>query len=239
MLGFLVALGLSWLLLWFFGREPITRLGIRPTGRRLAEFGMGTLVMGVLCAITFLAQAHFTRITHGLNPDYDLWGAIEAIGWTLRATLFEELLFRGALLYLLIRKLGTTRACLASAVAFGIYHWFSYEMLGGPIIALVYVFLLTGAAGFMFALAFAKTKSLYASTGLHFGWIVVSIVVFSSGPLGNQLLLPQGEAAPLDGWLTLVNFLWQAVAVPGMVILALRKWWPPIEEEPPVAGQSD
>jgi len=59
--------------------------------------------------------------------------------------------------------------------------------------------------------------------GLHFGWIVVSIVVFSVGPLGNQLLIPEGEAVELGGWTTLLFFLWQAAVTPGIVTWYLLK----------------
>jgi hypothetical protein len=121
------------------------------------------------------------------------------------------------------KKIGVFWACLISAIAFGIYHWFSYGLIGGRIIPMIYVFLLTGAAGWMFAFAFAKTKSLYVSIGLHFGWILMSIVVFSEGPLGNQWFIPTGEKVEHGGWPTLLFFVWQAIVTPGIVIWYLVK----------------
>jgi hypothetical protein len=88
---------------------------------------------------------------------------------------------------------------------------------------MMYVFLLTGAGGWMFAYAFAKTKSLFAPLGLHFGWIVVSIVVFSSGPLGNSLYVLKEDAGELGGWAQLLFFLWQTVFIPVMVSWYLTK----------------
>ena len=41
--------------------------------------------------------------------------------------LYEELLFRGYLLYQAMRLLGARRAVLLDAAAFGVYHWFSYD----------------------------------------------------------------------------------------------------------------
>ncbi|NNK76373.1 MAG: CPBP family intramembrane metalloprotease, partial [Maribacter sp.] len=79
--------------------------------------------------------------------------------------MFEELIFRGAILYILIKKIGVNWACIISAIAFGIYHWFSYQMFGRGMIPMIYVFLLTGAAGWMFAYAFARTRSIYAPLG--------------------------------------------------------------------------
>lgn len=70
----------------------------------------------------------------------------------------------------------------------------------------------------MFAYAFARTKSIYAPLGLHFGWIVMSIVVLSEGPLGNSLFLIEGETIELGGWEQLLFFLWQTMIIPIVVV---------------------
>lgn len=223
MVGVLVVFILSWLILWFVSKEHITVLGIKPNRRRLKEFSMGLVLMSILCTIHFLGQSYFKEISYTQNADYGIWDSLNGIWWTLKATLFEELIYRGAILYLLIKRIGIVKACIISSIAFGIYHWFSYDMFGRGIIPMIYVLLVTGAGGWMFAYAFAKTKSLYASIGLHFGWIVVSIVVFSAGPLGNQLFIVEGEVVELGGWTTLLFFLYQAVIVPGIVTWYLIK----------------
>jgi membrane protease YdiL (CAAX protease family) len=102
--------------------------------------------------------------------------------------LFEELIFRGALLYLAIGKFGVKTACTLSAVCFGAYHWFTYNLFGSPV-QMVIVFLMTGIFGFTLAYAFAKTKSIYLPVGLHLGWNLFTIVVFSNGPLGQQIFI--------------------------------------------------
>ena len=50
---------------------------------------------------------------------------------------------------------------LIDAAAFGMYHWFSYGVVGNPV-AMIYVFLLTGAFGLMWARAFVVTGSVAA-----------------------------------------------------------------------------
>ena len=75
----------------------------------------------------------------------------------------------------------------------------------------------------MFAYAFARTRSIYAPLGLHFGWIVISIVVFSEGPLGNSLFAIEGEAKELGGWEQLLFFLWQTVIIPVFISCYLVK----------------
>ena len=88
---------------------------------------------------------------------------------------------------------------------------------------MAYIFLVTGAGGWMFAFAFAKTKSLYAPVGLHFGWNVITAVVFSSGPIGPQWLLEQGEAVAKSEWYTLLFFSLQAIVAPGLVTWYLQR----------------
>jgi hypothetical protein len=126
--------------------------------------------------------------------------------------LYEELIFRGALLYILIKKLGVKTACLTSAIGFGVYHWFTSGAMGNPL-QMTFVFVMTGIWGAMFAMAFARTKSLYLPIGLHFGWNFISTVIFSQGPLGIQLLNGSG-GQKLGGALSVIVFLFQLSAVP-------------------------
>ncbi len=217
MLGLIVVFVISWLLLWLFLKSHITALGIFPNVQRLKLFAIGLVVMAVFCVINILGQAYFTEVNYIRNPNYGFSEALNGTWWTFKAALLEELLFRGAILYILIKKIGMNWGCLLSAIAFGIYHWFSYEMFGRGFIPMAYVFLLTGAAGWMFAYAFAKTQSILVPLGLHFGWILMSIVFFSSGPLGDSLWLPDGEGVPLEAGSQLLFFIWQTLFVPGII----------------------
>ncbi len=227
MVGILVVLILSWILLRWVAAQPITALGILPTPRRILEFTVGFVVMAVFAAINFVGQAHFQEIGYALNPDYGFRELLTGSWWITRAVLFEELVFRGAILLLLIKYVGVVRACVLGALAFGIYHWFSYGLLGGRLVVMIYVLLVTGSAGWMFSYAFARTRSLYTPLGLHLGWNVVAVVVFSTGPIGAQLLMPQGTAADIGGWATLLFFVLQAVVLPGLVTWYLLKRYRP------------
>ena len=223
MIGLLVVFLLSWLLLRFVAREPITVLGITPSTRRLKEFLVGGLFMAGMGVLNFLWQAHLKQVAYRLNPDYGVGSMLGGSFWVLKAVVLEELVFRGALLYLLIRFIGAIRACLLGSLLFGVYHWFSYEVFGSRLILMAYVLLVTGAGGWMFSYAFAKTRSLYAPIGLHLGWNLVAAVVFSSGPIGEQLLLPHGEAAPVSDGFTLLFFALQAIVAPGLVTWHLAR----------------
>jgi membrane protease YdiL (CAAX protease family) len=217
MLGIVVVIAVSWAIIWVIAREHITVLGVIPNARRLKEFAAGFLLTAFVCAINLLWQSYFKEISYSANPAYGLLEALNGIWWTVKAVLFEELVYRGVILYLLIRKTGVVKACLLDALIFGIYHWFSYEMFGRGIVPMIYVLLVTGAGGWMFAYAFARTKSLFAPFGLHLGWNTVAIVVFSSGPIGSQWLIPTDAPIEMGGWATLLFFLLQVFVAPGIV----------------------
>ena len=231
MIGLLVVFLVSWILLHRVFREPLAVLGLAPTRRRLRELVVGMLFMASVAVVNFLGQAHLKEISYELNPDYGLGKLLGASFWVFKAVLLEELVFRGALLFLLIRFLGPIRACVLSSIAFGVYHWFSYEVFGSRFILMAYVFLITGAGGWMFAYAYAKTRSLYAPTGLHLGWNLVTALVFSSGPVGDQLFVEQGEATAWNEWFTLLFFALQAIVAPGLVTWYLARCYRPVEAE--------
>ncbi len=235
----LAVVPLSWLLLHKLRGESITVLGFLPSARRLRELLAGMLFMAGVGVVNFVGQAYCKEVGYARNPDYGLGQMLGGSFWVLQAVLVEELVFRGALLYLLIRWIGTVRACLLSAFLFGVYHWFSYEVLGERLILMAYILLVTGAGGWMFAYAFAKTRSLYAPTGLHLGWNLTTAVVFSSGPLGDQWLVQTGEEVPWNEWFTLVFFCLQAVVAPGLVTWYLaRRYRPSADARDPVAAAS-
>ena len=212
MAGLLVELIISWLLLWIFFKKSLLVLGIAPTQSRLFNFLFGILTAAVCCTLYYLSFVFFTTNRWTLNHAFTGQKLLAGSWWTLNSVLYEELIFRGALLYILIKKLGARTACIISAICFGVYHWFTSGALGNPV-QMTVIFIMTGIWGAMFAMAFAKTKSLYLPIGLHFGWNFMSTVIFSNGPLGNQLLIISG-GQKLGQALSAVVFIFQVVAVP-------------------------
>ena len=227
MIGLVVSILISWFLLRRVARAPITVLGLTPDRRRVTECLVGMTFMAVVAVINFTWQAHFKEVSYRINPDYGFLDFLGGSFWIVKAVIFEELAFRGALLYLLIKRIGIVPGCLLSSIAFGIYHWFSYGIFGSRLVLMVYVFLVTGCGGWMFAFAYARTKSLFAPVGLHLGWNLVTALVFSSGPIGNQWLIQQGEAVELGGWTTLLFFSLQAIVAPGIATWFLQTRYAP------------
>jgi hypothetical protein len=128
-----------------------------------------------------------------LNPDLTTTLVSKGVWWHLKSVLFEELIFRGVLLYLLIKKLGALKGIIISAIAFGIYHWFSHEVIGHPA-QMAVTFLTTGIMGLLYAYGYAKTFSLYVPVAIHFGWNFTKGFIFSEGPIGNGIFVQTGVA---------------------------------------------
>lgn len=222
MIGLFIQLAISWLLLWFFDKSNLSALGFNPTKERLLHFIFGFLIAALCFTIYCLTTTYLTNSHWALNGEYTAWDFMASLWWTINSVLFEELIFRGALLYILIKKIGIKKACLISSMAFGIYHWFSFGVLGNPI-QMIYVFFSTGLWGFMYAFSFTKTKSLYLPIGLHLGWNLFNIVIFSQGPLGKQLLIHDANGHLLNGLPSIALTLFQLIALPVLVYMYLKR----------------
>jgi len=221
MIGLLIALLASAILLWLYDKSTLLVLGFKPTKRRGRDFTFGFIMSAALCAICLYLIASVSKTTLKVNPGYTSITFFNSSYYMLKSVLTEELLFRGALLYIAIKKLGIKNACILSSVAFGIYHWFSYGIWGN-VVQMIYIFVLTGIGGLLFAYAFALTKSLYLPTGLHLGWNLVSVVIFSQGPLGDQWLTSSG-GGPLSGGWTAIFFIYQITLLPLTTYLYLQR----------------
>lgn len=186
--GLLVELAISWIILLLVEKKDLRVLGITPTKDRGIQLLVGLSVAAACCAFYFFIQTILSGSSWSNNPSFNVAKFFSGSWWTLQSVLYEELIFRGALLYIAIKKIGVKKACILSAVCFGIYHWFAMGAFGNWIF-MAYLFIGTGIMGYVFALAYAKTNSLYLPTGIHFGWNLVTNIIFSQGPIGQQLLI--------------------------------------------------
>ncbi|MDQ1858787.1 CPBP family intramembrane glutamic endopeptidase [Chryseobacterium sp. WLY505] len=215
MIGIIIELIISWLLLKFIAKQDLSVLGFKPNPTRLVHWSTGFLLAAAICSLYHIMTTAFINNGWILNKQLTLSAALTGIWWVLKSVLFEELLFRGALLYLAIEKWGMTKACLLSAACFGIYHWFSYNAFGNPF-QMGIIFGMTAIFGWMLAISFAKTQSLYLPIGLHLGWNLFNIIVFSNGPLGQQIFM-KANINHLEGIPSLLIFLFQILALPVLI----------------------
>ncbi|MFD0762853.1 CPBP family intramembrane glutamic endopeptidase [Lutibacter aestuarii] len=220
MIGILVAIAISWLLLYLIEKKSILALGLLPIGKRLKQFLIGFLITGMLCVLVQYLESYLKSSNWVLNNDITSVIILKSFWWDLKSVLIEELIFRGALLYIFIQKIGSRKGILISAIAFGIYHWFSYGVLGNAM-AMILVFIGTGLMGYAWAWAFSKSKSIMLSFGLHLGWNFIYNTIFSKGPLGELFLISRG-GNELTDWASLLNFISGLVVVPVLVLIYVR-----------------
>lgn len=220
MIGIFVALAISWILLYLFEKENILVLGFLPVTKRLGQFFMGFIITGILCVLVQYFEAYVKSSTWILNENITSGLILTSFGWDFKSVLTEELIFRGAILYILIQKIGSKKSILISAIAFGIYHWFSFGVLGN-VMAMIFVFFGTGLMGYAWAWAFSKTKSIILPSGLHLGWNFIHNTIFSKGPLGELVLISQG-GNELTDWTSLWNFASGLIIAPALVIVYIR-----------------
>lgn len=220
MIGILVAITISWLLLFLIEKKNILVLGFLPIAKRLQQFFIGFIITGILCILVQYLESYLKSSEWLLNENISGRIVLKSFYWDVKSVLTEELIFRGAILYILIQKLGSRKSILISAIAFGIYHWFSFGVLGN-VLAMILVFIGTGLMGYAWAWAFSKSKSIMLPFGLHLGWNFVHNTLFSKGPLGELVLISQG-GTELTDWTSLLNFVSGLIIVPVFVLIYVR-----------------
>ncbi len=194
MLGLLVILLISWGLLFLFEKKNLGALGIVPTPRHLAQLLVGFAIIVVICSVLVYIETLLKAVQwefKGFRPKI----FFKALIYHTKSALTEDLVFRGVLLYILIRRLGYLWAILLSALCFGVYHVFSYGITAERWILIGYVVLITGFTGYVWAYAFYKTKSIYIGLGLHIGYNILMSCFYESQPYGELLF---GELAKTD-----------------------------------------
>lgn len=60
--------------------------------------------------------------------------------------------------------------------------------------------------------------------GLHLGWNLFNIVIFSQGPLGQQFLINSNSGQLLTGFPSIGLQLFQLIALPIIVFIYLKKY---------------
>lgn len=188
MLGIFVQLLISWIIIWFFEKGNLDVLGFYPNRKRFLGFALFFIVTALCSSSDYFMRMLLAKEAWVFNPKLSAGLILTGTWWNIKSVFFEELIFRGVLLYILIKKLGSTKAIIISSIAFGIYHWFSHEVIGQPLPMLI-TFLTTGLMGLVYAYGYAKTFSLYIPIAIHLGWNLVRSVIFSETVIGEQLLV--------------------------------------------------
>lgn len=222
MLGLVVILAVSQLLLYIFQRKSLLVLGPTPLRVRIFEFFMGFMLATVLALITVVADTAALHIVWSHN-----FSSLSLLGssfiYHLRSALTEDLLFRGAVLYILYKRFNIHSATLAMALAFGIYHWFSYGMLEGNVnlVALIFVMITTGANGYVWGYTYLRTGSVIMPLAMHTAWNFVLTLFYETQPYG-ELLFEGNANMSMNEWTSLALSLFKGIFPPLLMWICVR-----------------
>lgn len=199
MLGLLVIIVISWVLLHLIEKKNIEALGIIPTRKRSVHFFIGFTIMIVICLISIFIESFILKVVWKQNDTINYLSIFDSFIYHLRSALTEDLVFRGAILYIFIQRIGTRKAILLSAFVFGVYHIFSYGMINSSLIAILYIIIITGFTGYVWAYTFDKTKSIMMGLGFHLGYNFLMSMFYENQPYG-QLIFQEISKTSLIDW---------------------------------------
>ncbi len=221
MLGLLVIIVISWLLLYVIERKNIEALGVIPNAKRMAQFFIALVFIMLIGLLNVYIESIVLKVDWILQPSINYDSIFNAVIYHFKSALTEDLVFRGAILYILIIRLGAKWAILISALFFGVYHVFSYGMTGDRIIAIIYVVLVTGFVGYVWAYTFYKTKSIMMALGFHLGANLINTFFFQSQPYG-ELIFYEISRVEVKGWDWLCFYLFKGL-FPALLTLIFVK----------------
>ena len=225
MLGIVVIIFLSWVLLFYFDNgNNLKALGCNPIKKRVLEFPKGILIIIPLIGLISLLDSIVFKLQWGVST-FDMGKLLGSFRYHLISATTEELLFRGAILIILFHKLGIKWSMAISSIAFGVYHIFSYGMLNGNIIPMIYVFFITGMMGLAFSWAYIKSNSILLPLGIHFGWNFFNTLFKDLQPYGEILFTITG-GNELNEWSSLFYSLFTGLFPPVALIIIINKIYP-------------
>jgi hypothetical protein len=177
---------ISWLLIWFFTKGNLTVLGLTPTTERLKYFLILFIVSGIISASSFLLRMYIAQEVYVLTPSLTISSVLLETWYQFRSVLTEELICRGALLYILIKKAGQTKAIVITSLFFAVLHWFNAGVWGN-LTQMIIIFMFTFAMGLLLAFSYAKTYSILIPFAIHFGWNLTQNYIFPDTANGNHI----------------------------------------------------
>jgi membrane protease YdiL (CAAX protease family) len=188
MLQLIGLLTISWLMIWLFEKGNLSVLGLTPTKNRLKYFTILFMVSAILSASTFLLRMYIAKEEYTISQTLTTKSVLLETWYQFRTVLTEELLCRGALLYILIKKIGQTKAVIISSIIFAILHWINVGVWGNLTQMLV-VFAFTFAMGLLLAFSYSRTFSLLIPFAIHYGWNLTQNFIFPDSATSNHILI--------------------------------------------------
>lgn len=179
-------LAISWLLVWLFEKGNLSVLGLVPSKGTLKYFTILFIVSAIISATAFLLRMYFAKEAYTITPSLTARSVLLETWYQFRSVFTEELLCRGVLLYILIKKAGPVKAIIISSVLFAVLHWINAGVWG-DLTQMIIVFSFTFAMGLLLAYAYARTFSILIPFAIHFGWNLVQNYIFPGTATGNHI----------------------------------------------------
>ncbi|HAD14348.1 MAG TPA: hypothetical protein DCF33_18150 [Saprospirales bacterium] len=187
-LGLVLLTGLA---LWFFGRHSFRVLGPVPS-LPMAGLAAVLLVITALCsASAYWLKMEIAQETYVFNTQFNLKQAGYKIWEVLRGVLTEELLLRGALLYLLMIRWGNRSAIILTSVLFAVLHWLNGGVWGN-LVQMAIVFFYTFLMGLVLAYGFVQARTIWVPIAIHFGWNITEQFIFPGSAGNEHVFIMQG-----------------------------------------------
>ena len=188
MLQLIGLLAISWLIIWLFEKGNLSVLGLMPTKERLKYCTILFIVSAVFSATAFLLRMYFAKEEYTISNSITTKSIILETWFQIRTVLTEELLFRGVLLYILIKKIKQTKAIIISAVLFAALHVINAGVCGN-FKQMIILFTFTFLMGVLLAYSYARTFSLLIPFAIHYGWNLTQNYIFPDTATGNHIFI--------------------------------------------------
>jgi uncharacterized protein len=196
--------------------HPISAQGLPRRPGWIREVGMGIAAGWGAAVVCVLVMALFSGIAVGLSFSLSSWGWLPVdISFYILLCLGEEIAFRGYAFQRFARSLGPT----AAVFGFALLYAFLESMLAGATRT-------TALNGFVLAVvlsvAYLRTRALWVSWGLNFGWKASRAIVFGLAVNGDSTHSPVVQGDPTGSfWLTGGGFGFESSWFAFFVLLAL------------------
>lgn len=156
-------------------RRAVSELALPQFGR---EIGLGVLLGAGLytACVAVLMVLGIYRI-----EGWNAWAfLLPAVAMALSSSVFEELLFRGALFRIVEEALGSWIALAVSSFVFGFAHLLNPA---GTVMGALFISI---EAGLLLAAAYMLTRRLWLSIGFHMSWNYTQSAIFSGVVSGSD-----------------------------------------------------
>lgn len=217
MLQLIVLLAASWLLIWLFEKGNLSVLGLRPTKTRLKYIFILFFISAIICSLGFLLRMYLVKEEYVITPSLTVKLILLEIWYQFRTVFTEELICRGALLYILIKKIGQSKAIIISSVIFAALHWFNSGVWGNAV-QMAIIFAFTFVMGLLLAYSYARTFSILIPFSIHYGWNLTQNYIFPGSTAGNHLL--SLAAPPPEVTISYAAFFTMLLAPKILVLIA-------------------